>query len=232
MDRQKVEFESLEYKQTHFSAGRERVLYTLRGYAAQGRGRKHRKQRSDAVEAGSMLWKLGLCAGVCALMLLMNNHEINPTENADAQSEETPTQTPVEEMGKLRFVELPGLISVFSQKDQQAFPITCSKYTLLEDDTLLSIVPDSLQDVAAMEDCTVKAVGNDESKGSYVTLRAAKDKEWTLYGMQDVRVEKGQSLYAQDTIGTVQKGETVYITLRVKGRPQDMRAVFGLDDTL
>lgn len=230
MERRKVEFESLEHKQTAFSVGKERVLYTLRGYSS----RKPRKtsQSNDFVEAGSMLWKLGICACACALMLVMNNEQIKPFETESRNVEEAPAQTPVEEMGKLRFVELPSLISVFSQKDRQVFPITCSKYTLLEDDTAVLLVPDSAQEVTAMERCTVKAVGNDENKGDYVILRADGDKEWTLYGLRDIRVEKGQPLLASDTIGTAEKGEGVYLTLRTQGRPQNMRTFFGLEDAL
>lgn len=230
MECKKLEFESLEHKQTAFSLNKEKVLYTLRGYTFRRQNRT--PPSNDFVEAGSMLWKLGICAGACALMLVMNNGQLLPFDADTAEMEDAPAQTPVEEMGKLRFVALPSLLSVFSQKDQQIFPITCSTYTLLEDDTVVSLVPDQSQNVAAMEDCTVKAVGNEESKGKYVTLRSDGDKEWTLYGLREIRVEKGQPLFASDTIGTVEKGQTVYLTLRMEGRPQDMRALFGLDDAL
>lgn len=225
MEWQRVTFTSHENTQSALHRGRDRVVYTLRRYVPQ-------KDAADApLTPWSMLAKLGICAMACVLVLFASSREQPSLLRAAATQEDETSEEELDEMlGRLKFVELPGLLTVFAD-DGASLPITGSAYELMEEETLLCMVAAQAQAVRAPEPCTVKALG-DSDYGRFVSLRTAADREWIYYGLQSIAVEEGQPLSAEDTLGGVGLGGTLYVQLRVQGKPANLREEFSLEKGL
>lgn len=222
MEWQQLTFTSRENTQNPLHRGRDRVVYTLRRIPK-------RAGRSAPVNPWSMLAKLGICAMACILVLLANGREPEHLY-ASAGSTEAGEKELDDMLGRLKFVELPGLLTVFAE-DKAALPIVNSAYELMEEETLLCMVAAEAQAVCAPERCTVKALG-DSDYGRFVSLRTEQDREWIYYGLQTVAVEEGQPLSAQDTLGGVGRGGKLYVQLRVQGKPANLREEFSLEKGL
>ena len=133
---------------------------------------KGRKKRGGY--ALSMMVKLGLCALGCAAALLIklygDTDETKETLYASSANSGNSNEDDLDEMlGKLRFVELPGILEVFAPDGLMELPIS-GNVSSQADGELMTISVDKEQQVRASLEGSVKETGEDAEKGLYVCL--------------------------------------------------------------
>lgn len=192
-------------------------------YASRGRGK--RKANTDA---RSMLVKLGLCALMCALVLFLSalaNRGADNRMSANTEGEELG-----ESLGKLKFVELPGILEVFATDDRLTVAMRYDAAELIGDDTTLMLVSATAQTVSLPVNGRVKAIGEDEQLGDYVCVVSENDSEFQYYGLSSIAVEEGQTLKALDSLGVIEAGQSLFIKVNVSGRPGNPAQFFDVGE--
>ena len=196
-----------------------------------GKKRSSRKAaQKQPFDATSMLIKCGICAAACALVLLLKWIGTPATDKAlQTVNEAVNEDSELDEMlGKLQFVELPGILEVFSSSGKLQLPINASQAQSAQDDTLLALTSESEQYVIACMDGSVKETGLDQELGSYVRIASTDDMDLYFYGLSGVSVEVGQPLLESDYVGSIKAGDTLYVSLFVKGKPENPAGYFSL----
>ena len=110
----------------------------------------------------SMMVKIALCALSCAAALLFRLHGQNdaPMQQAMAETSETQSEDKLDEMlGRLKFVELPGILEVFAQQELMALPASGNVTIGADDGEALCIAVSGDQYVYARLEGTVKETG-------------------------------------------------------------------------
>ncbi len=146
------------------------------------------------MDSGSMLTKIGLCLLICGAAHAVSSEEIGG-----------------EYLGKLRFVELPGIIEVFSQDQRLSLDIGGS-CTSDEDGLLLTI--------CGADGKVVPAPGSGRVRGAEngaVELWTEGDITVCIAGLSQLSVEEGQPVARGDTLGTA--GDSVAVRVYKSGRP-------------
>lgn len=181
--------------------------------------------------AVSMMVKIALCALSCAAALLFRLHGQNdaPMQQAMAETSETQNEDKLDEMlGRLKFVELPGILEVFAPQELMALPASGSVTAGTDDGEALCIAVSGDQYVYARLEGTVKETGESENMGRFVCITDGKT-EICCYGLESVSVEEGQPIGAQDSIGSAKDGDKLTIETRRNGRPVDAAEYFRMD---
>ncbi len=222
---QTIRFQTAKPKDSIFRKSRDHVAYSIRSYS----NRKDTYSKRDSVDAASMLLKLGICIAACMLVLLINSRQT--ADMYALANNETPQPTPEELPGQLRFVELPGLLSVFAPDSKPELPISCKSYEFQNKNTILCLSADEDQSVFSLDACTVDELGKSSEFGGFVRLKS-EDTEWIVSGISDISVEKGQSLSARDTLGKVKNGEKLYLQVNISGEAIDLKSYFSLSESL
>ncbi len=179
----------------------------------------------------SMLIKLGVCCAAAALVLLIKistenkSDPLSALENTVVSGEEELD----EQLGRLKFVELPGIIEVFSSERKNIISLESASSELLEENTLLKLISRADQSVLINAACAVRDVGEDALLGKYVALDMGDDTEFVLYGLRELSLEKGQPLAEGDEIGKAGEKMALYAAVKVEGRPVDPLAYLRLD---
>ncbi len=206
-----------------------------------GRGGKRAKKRKKHREmyAASMLVKVGVCVVACAAVLLIKltqsqtQADLSELMEPGTSSSTGGSEDEFDEMlGKLRFVELPGILEVFAPDERMALPVEARACTLIEDETLLKLDVESGQSVKAAFAGKVKTVGEDTEYGLYVEMILDNGLETVCYGLASVAVEEGQPVAKADDIGTTQDGSALYLGLRENGRPRNPLDYYRMEEGL
>lgn len=189
--------------------------------------REHnRHKKSDTASNFSpngMFIKFGICAAACALVLLINWMEAPPSvsvgggPNAEQQSESE------DMLGKLKFVQLPGILEVFASEDKLKVPLAFTSWELAQGDTQLFLTSESDQYVVSGADGTVKS-----SEEGLIALRLENDKEIVYTGNMIVHVESGQTVKAGDSLGSIGADEVLGVKVNVSGLPQNPLEEFNI----
>ena len=199
------------------------------------RPRRHQRSggtwRAFSGTGASMLIKLGICAAACALVLVFKWIDSPLTNGAvETVSAAVTDEVDFDEMlGKLQFVELDGILSVFGVGRTMAEPIAASKSYLIDDGRKAVLEGEQGADVIAADAGTVIAVGEDASLGTYVCIKQSSDMELYYYGLAEVFVEDGQPVKKLDTLGTLSEQGTLTISVLKQGRPQNPGDYFEID---
>lgn len=203
--------------------------------AARRRAGRIRRAAPTPPRAGGMLVKAGLCAAVCAGVLLLRwaqapaqavptgsvRQAVNGAGAAEGEGVYDNT------LGRLQFVELPSIIEVFSRSAGPELGVDYEAASLDGDTLLATLTLDHAQDITAPAACKVKETGEDPALGQYVRLAMQEaDNEVVYYGLSGVVVEEGQLLCAQDTLA--QAEAKLSLAVYSAGRPEDPLAYFGL----
>lgn len=201
----------------------------------------NRKKSKNAGENLSLFVKLGICAAACAFVMLVKYADMNNNTTASdlavtakygavsalakTDIEETENDE-YGEMGKLQFVELPGILEVFAPSGKFELPIEAEKAENdgENEDDVLTLKSEKEQYIKASEDCTVKVCENNS-----VILSFKGDYEVTYGGKIDISVEEGQSLKKGDTIGKIAADEVLTLKTDLSGRPINPKEVFEAD---
>lgn len=223
MEYQNFELDAFESSEAKSGAlRRDKLVYGIRKRYIPKLTRPHFK---TDVQAYGMLAKLGICAAAGALVLIGNFYSSADTPvstQIDAAVEET------DGLGKLRFVELTGLLEVFSMGGKYDIPAEYSEISLLEEGTVLKLCSSAKQSVKAPDAGKVKSIGQDDSYGSYVSIVTNDDREIQVYGFSSINVEEGQSVLSGDLLGYVESESQLYVRLLQAGRPGEVKDYFNI----
>lgn len=169
----------------------------------------------------SILLKTGLCVAACAVLLLS-------AQNGDTLNMESEGNG-IEELGKLKFVELPGLISVFAPTSSLQAPLANSEVEYASDYAIFTAKGD--QQIFSMLSGNVRYVSYDSEQGGQCVsiMSQGSDVEMIISGMQYCTVEEGQKVERGDSIGVALKVEEVVVKLLKSGRPVDISTEFQVE---
>jgi len=182
------------------------------------------RRKSAPVYASSMLIKLGICSAACALVLVLKLIGTPATDQAVASVKQAVTEQEddVDEvLGKLKFVELPSILSVFAGDDDFVVPAAYTEKNTADEGNLVLLSCKAGDSVSAIGDGVVAAVGTDENYGGFVTITHKNDVQSVCYGLSKISVEVGQPLKKLDTVGVVDENGKLYLSITVGGRPAD-----------
>lgn len=181
--------------------------------------RKH--SRSFKIPA-SMLVKIGVCAGACALMLVLKELDTPiAAQMVSGMRSAVNEETDITEMlGKLQFVELPNALEVFSNNGKMALPVSAPQVLLEPEAQYVMWEGAPNAKVSAAAAGQVRAVGEDALLGPYVRLMHANELETIYYGLSTIQVEEGQPIRRHDTLGELGEDGTLRLHVLLAGKPQ------------
>lgn len=196
--------------------------YRRYGYG-RAAGRKVPPQKAGKMSL--MFLKIGVCVGVCALMLALKSVD-SPlaSKTVETVGHAVTEETDIDEMlGKLQFVELPNILEVFAQSNTYAAPVSVTTSTPLDDGRMLLLTAQSGADVSSACRGSVYSIGTDASLGDYVCVKKDTSLEFYYYGLAEIFVEEGQPVRAMDTLGALGADGCLYLAVLENGRPMDPR---------
>lgn len=202
--------------------GRNKRKYTARYFS---RPYRHwSTQRKDS--GGSMLAKIGICGLLAGLVLLSEFADNVLTSYNTVQNTE---DIGGDYLGKLRFVELPGIIQVFSSDSRFRISTEYETYQLNNDETILTVNGLSSNEFASPADGTVKTVINQNDK-TKIELSLDGDIVLNFSAIGETAVEEGQPIKRGDTLYTAI--ESIDISMTKEGRPVNPSDYFDMRDQL
>lgn len=191
------------------------------GAAGKAAGRKCSGDRSAASLALllfcllslSLLFALAASRSEAAVTASAYRTAIN--SNGDDRS----TERDDDDLGKLKLVRLPGMLTVFAPQDSPIMPLPMDNSAVSGDLTVKVYAPAGTE-VVSILDGTVKSVTEGGAEGGIVTVSYTGDVEATFYGLRDIRVERGQPVLQRSVLGRT-AGDTLRIRITKNGRPVD-----------
>ena len=157
------------------------------------RYKKQAKKPEKDTDFSTAGLKIGLCIALCIGLCIVNLTMGKGQSVVYSGSDDTST-------GKLRFVELPGMIEVFAGGDKLTMPIGDYASAVIDENNMVTFTCKSNATVVTCSSGTVKAVGEDEKLGNYVVILHG-DIETYYYGLGYVTVEERQVINTLDTLG-------------------------------
>ena len=198
-----------------------------RKYTSRYFSQPYMRQSSYKVENGStMLAKIGICGLLAGLVLLSEFADNVLTSYNTVQNTE---EIGGDYLGKLRFVELPGIIQVFSADSRFRISTEYETYQLNNDETILTVNGLSSNEFASPADGTVKTVINQNDK-TKIELSLDGDIVLSFSAIGETAVEEGQPIKSGDTLYTAI--ESINISMTKEGRPVNPSDYFDLRDQL
>ncbi|MCR5807929.1 MAG: M23 family metallopeptidase [Clostridiales bacterium] len=187
--------------------------------------------KSGAKKRDHGSWYLLLRLGVCAFLFFgVLGIKLKGSEGVTERgTDETGRESGGAEdtIGRLKFVELPSIIEVFAPSKRAILPAEPVSFDFSEEDGRLVIVTEAGADIVSPTDGVIRAVGEDETLGRYVTVASDGDVEFTVYGLFEVCVERGQPVKQRAKLGVSREGSVTVMAYQ-SGRPLDLAAVFDL----
>ena len=167
------------------------------------------------VDASGIAVKIGLCAAVLALAIIVRAFGFGkPAERVAETSAHSDGNQAIETsaVGSLHYVE--------TGTQKWAAPVKAIDIELLLDGRLLRFTAGSGEVRAC---CTGKvfSIGTDEQYGNFVCVQTEDDRETVYYGLDAIAVAEGASVQAGDVLGTVPVGRSMYLRVYLNGAPQD-----------
>lgn len=169
--------------------------------------------------AGFLAARLGICAlllcGVIALKLSGDTRSLAVFGSAAPDGRESDED---ERLGRLRFVELPSIIDVFAPSQRAILPCEAVSYSIGNDGLDLILRAETGADVRSPVNGKVADIGFDEILGDYVGVSADEDTVFTIYGLGEISVERGQPIVQDARIGSLES-DTLTVRIFRSGRP-------------
>ncbi|MBR5292763.1 MAG: hypothetical protein IKU32_07635 [Clostridia bacterium] len=185
--------------------------------------RPHTPQKGDS--GGSMLAKIGICGLLAGLILLADYTDKSKIMEVSSSIEEKTEDIGGDYLGKLRFVELPGIIQVFSSDAILRIDAAYKEYRLNEDKTILTISGISSENFASPATGTVKTLSV-QNDNTLIDLSMDGDIVISFYAKGKSTVEEGQPIKSGDTLYSFI--DTVDISMTKGGRPVNPAEYFDL----
>lgn len=195
------------------------------------------RQGAVRSRAGSMLVKIGVCAGILALAFALEVWILDPPGGERSAAIETDAaangsdEGDGEALGRLKFVSTGGGVrSVFRVSQRWELPVRRTGDAVLDEQKrLLSVPTDAGSTVTCPAEGRVSAIGTDAVNGTYVRIDHGSDLESVYYHLGSVSVEEGQSLSWLDTLGTADETGVVRIEILRNGISIDPTAYLDTD---
>ena len=212
---------------TSTAYGKNKRKYTTRNFS-RNYGRKSSPQKEYS---GSMLTKMGICALLAGLVLLgeFAQRPDLTMVSSDVNSNSNEQDIGGEYLGKLRFVELPGIIQVFSSDAKLKIDAQYSEYKLDENELILTIAGITSKTFSAPADGIVKTLTNNEDK-TKIDLSMDGDIVISFEAEGESAAEEGQPINKGDTL--YKAIESIDIAVTKEGRPINPTEYFDVKSTL
>ncbi len=148
-------------------------------------------------------------------------------ELTNAGSEQEEHGEAEEAPGRLKLVQLPSIIEVFSPSDSPIMPLAFDRAIVEETSLIAKLYAPSGTKVVSMLAGTVKSVSVDEELGGCVVIQSEGDIEICYYGLNDISVEEGQPVLQHSTLGSV-ANDILCLRVFERGRPLDPLDFLGI----
>lgn len=124
-----------------------------------------------------------------------------------------------ERLGRLRLVQLPGLLSVFAASDSPIAPLTAEQ-AFTDDSFTARLFSTPGAQVVSILSGKVRSVDPAGEHGGSVTVSCKNGVDITYMGLGEITVERGQPVLQRTVIGRL-SGETLYLRITRDGKPVD-----------
>ncbi len=170
------------------------------------------------VDASGIVIKVGLCAAVLALAIVVRAFGVGKPQERVAQTSTYASETDDQEqqtstVGTLQYVEA-GAARKWNA------PVMSNDIELLRDSQLLRFTALNGTVNACMAG-KVLSVEQDAQLGNCVRIQSESDCETIYYGFETVAVSQGAEVATGDPLGTVATGRSIYLKVLQDGAPQD-----------
>lgn len=132
-----------------------------------------------------------------------------------------------EELGRLKLVELPSIIEIFSKSDRPVMPVSSDRAVLSEDSLTAKIYAPAGTAISSVLDGTVKSVNPFSERGGLVIVSHKNDVDIYYYGLSDISVERGQPVLQGSSLGIL-GSDTLYLKITKGGTPVDPFEFLGI----
>lgn len=205
--------------------GKGRRKYTIRNFEPRysRRGRSHSRDNS-----GSMLAKMGICTLLAGIVLLSEYMgKMTSLQEVSSGINEDTENIGGDYLGKLRFVELPGIIQVFSSGTKLKMGTEYEDYWLNEDKTCMTVTGMKSTALPSPADGVVKTLSSYNGK---TVIELATDGDVTIRctAAADGAVEEGQPIRKGDTLFS--SVEYVEIEVFSAGRPVNPEDYYNMNN--
>ena len=178
-------------------------------------------QKSVRTDASGIVIKIGLCAAVLILAFIIRavgvgsqkNEVVTASANGGSAGAAAAGESNDAQIGSLHYVET-GAMAKWNA------PVVSNDIELLRDGQLLRFTANS-DTVTACMSGKVLSVGEEEPFGKSVRIQSDADVETLYYGFSEVSVKEGQTVQADDILGSVERGRSIYFKVLERGEPQD-----------
>ncbi len=215
-------------------------IYSTHSFSEADRNRNKKRIKTASrihkpLHSGGQLILLGICTA--AFMLLFAFKIIGSSDAQDvlasmrelqnAGSDQDDRSNAEETLGRLKLVQLPSIIEVFSPSDSPILPLAFDRAIEEESTMIAKLYAPTGTQVVSMLAGTVKAVSVDDKLGGYVIVSCEGDIELYYYGLNDIAVERGQPILQHSTLGTI-ANDILCIRVLQHGRPIDPLDFLGV----
>lgn len=206
--------------------GRNRRKYTVRYFSRPYRQRTHHKEDGG----GSMMTKMGICVLLAGLVLLSDFADSRGIAiEASSDVGKSTDDIGGDYLGKLRFVELPGIIQVFSSDAKLRVGVEYDSYHINDQQTIMTINGITSAIFPSPTDGTIKTLVS-ESETTKIEISADGDIVISFAANGTAAVEEGQPVKSGDTL--FKDIKSVEIGMTKAGRPVDPTLYFDMNDAL
>lgn len=179
------------------------------------------EQKTPKIDISGIAVKIGLCAGVLILAFIVRAFGYGSTKDraveANASNDRNNTsqqdQTDREQIGGLQYVEN-------GKSSKWTAPVMTNDIELLRDGQLLRFTAVN-ETVCACMPGKVLSVEEDTVYGKTIRIQSESDWETIYYGFEATSVREGDVIQANEPIGTVKVGRSIYLKVLENGEPQD-----------
>ena len=173
------------------------------------------EKKLPKIDVNGMAIKIGLCAGVLALAFIVRAFGVGApkaqTAEASSYSDGT-SETDQAQPGSLKYVD--------ATQAKWAAPVRANDIELILEGRMLRFTAGA-SEVSACAQGKVLTVGTDAAYGNFVRIQTESDCETVYYGLETVSVREGDAVSANDLIGTVSVGRSMYMRVYENGAPVD-----------
>jgi len=203
--------------------GGERRKYTSRYFS-----RPHSNRYSRSKDTGSsMLAKMGICALMAGLVLMWEFTGGGEKVLQAASGADGGENIGGDYLGKLRFVELPGIIQVFSSEARLRVGVDYTDWHLNEEKTEMTVSGISSALIPAPVDGVIKSKREEDGR-TRIELSADGDIVISYSAFSEGIPEEGQPVKAGDTL--MKQAESVVIGITKGGRPMDPTDFYDMEN--
>jgi len=201
------------------------------------------KKREDWHDSITILKKIGICAAICVIIIIIKNIKLPIFQNAVYTIKSAITnQFDIDKtLGKLKFVSnyIPSLSSVFNYLETTTSQLSSKNNTDMLTPTegyVLEKFSQQLQGIKilgadyayirAATDGLVSEVGNSEKWGNYIVIRHNSGMEMRYAYCTKCNVKKGMNVIQNEIIGSIGSSKPslhniLYFEVRINNQPID-----------